>query len=219
MLPRTVLYDPSLTLSLPPDISAASGINAMAHAVEALYAEDANPVISLMAEESIRALGEALPVVVRDPANRDARSRALYGAWLAGTCRARSAWRCITSCAHAWRHLQPATRADPCRDAAAYRALQPRCRADALRRVARALGGSDAAEALLFALNARLGIAPALADLGMPEAGLDEAADLACRNPYVNPRPIEREAIRALLQRAWEARAAMNGRMRQRRQP
>ena len=80
---------------------------------------------------------------------------------------------------------------------------------DALRRVARALGGSDAAEAgpLLFALNARLGIAPALADLGMPEAGLDEAADLACRNPYVNPRPIEREAIRALLQRAWEGRA------------
>ena len=76
----------------------------------------------------------------------------------------------------------------------------------ALRRVARALGGSDAAEAeaLLFALNARLGIAPALADLGMPEAGLDKAADLACRNPYVNPRPIEREAIRALLQRAWE---------------
>ena len=214
-----MLYDPSLTLSLPPDISAASGINAMAHAVEALYAEDANPVISLMAEESIRALGEALPVVVRDPANRDARSRALYGAWLAGTCLG-AVGMALHHSAHAWRHLQPATRADPCRDAAAYRALQPRCRADALRRVARALGGSDAAEApLLFALNARLGIAPALADLGMPEAGLDEAADLACRNPYVNPRPIEREAIRALLQRAWEARAAMNGRMRQRRQP
>ena len=59
MLPRTVIYDPSLTVSLPAGISAASGVNAMAHAVEALYAEDANPVISLMAEESIRALGEA----------------------------------------------------------------------------------------------------------------------------------------------------------------
>ncbi|MBN7130700.1 iron-containing alcohol dehydrogenase, partial [Burkholderia multivorans] len=86
VLPRTVLYDPSLTLSLPPGISAASGVNAMAHAVEALYADDANPVISLMAEESIRALGEALPAIVRAPDDREMRSRALYGAWLAGTC-------------------------------------------------------------------------------------------------------------------------------------
>ena len=72
---------------------------------------------------------------------------------------------------------------------------------------ARWAGATRPKRLLLFALNARLGIAPALADLGMPEAGLDEAADLACRNPYVNPRPIEREAIRALLQRAWEGRA------------
>ncbi|MFP3616266.1 iron-containing alcohol dehydrogenase, partial [Paraburkholderia sp. SIMBA_050] len=79
VLPRTVLYDPSLTLSLPPGISAASGVNAMAHAVEALYAEDANPVISLMAEESIRALGDALPAIVRTPDDREMRSRALYG--------------------------------------------------------------------------------------------------------------------------------------------
>lgn len=81
--------------------------------------------------------------------------------------------------------------------------------ADALRRVARALGGSDAADAgpLLFELNRQLGLQAALGDLGMPEAGLDEAADLACRNPYANPRPIERAPIRALLQHAWEGRA------------
>ncbi|KWF05187.1 maleylacetate reductase [Burkholderia pseudomultivorans] len=210
VLPRTVLYDPSLTLSLPPGISAASGINAMAHAVEALYAVDANPVISLMAEESIRALGDALPTVVRAPDDRDARSRALYGAWLAGTCLGAVGMAlhhklCHTlggtfNLPHAQTHAAMLPHTAHYNHAAAPAAL---------RRVARALGGDDAADAgpLLFRLNERLGIAPALAELGMPQDGLDEAADLACSNPYANPRPIERAAIRELLQRAWEGRA------------
>ncbi|KWF30968.1 maleylacetate reductase [Burkholderia pseudomultivorans] len=210
VLPRTVLYDPSLTLSLPAGISAASGINAMAHAVEALYAVDANPVISLMAEESIRALGDALPAVVRAPEDRDARSRALYGAWLAGMCLGAVGMAlhhklCHTlggtfNLPHAQTHAAMLPHTAHYNHAAAPAAL---------RRVARALGGDDAADAgpLLFRLNERLGIAPALADLGMPQDGLDEAADLACSNPYANPRPIERAAIRELLQRAWEGRA------------
>ncbi|AIO31001.1 iron-containing alcohol dehydrogenase [Burkholderia cenocepacia] len=210
VLPRTVLYDPSLTLSLPPGISVASGINAMAHAVEALYAVDANPVISLMAEESIRALGDALPTVVRAPDDRDARSRALYGAWLAGTCLGAVGMAlhhklCHTlggtfNLPHAQTHAAMLPHTAHYNHAAAPAAL---------RRVARALGGDDAADAgpLLFRLNERLGIAPALAELGMPQDGLDEAADLACSNPYANPRPIERAAIRELLQRAWEGRA------------
>jgi alcohol dehydrogenase class IV len=80
---------------------------------------------------------------------------------------------------------------------------------EALRRVARALGGSEAAQAgpLLFKLNEKLGICAALADIGMPQGGLDEAADIACKNPYASPRPIERTAIRELLQDAWEGRA------------
>ena len=61
--------------------------------------------------------------------------------------------------------------------------------------------------ALLFRLNQQLGISSALADLGMPEAGLDEAAELACENPYANPRQVERAAIRELLQHVWEGRA------------
>ncbi|MEN2468972.1 maleylacetate reductase [Burkholderia sp. GS2Y] len=210
VLPRTVLYDPSLTVSLPPGISAASGVNAMAHAVEALYAEDANPVISLMAEESIRALGEALPVVVRDPEDRAMRSRALYGAWLAGTCLGAVGM----ALHHKLCHTLGGTFNLP--HAQTHAAMLPHtahynhtAAPDALCRVARALGGNDAADAgpLLFKLNAQLGIAPALADIGMPEDGLDEAADIACRNPYANPRPIERAAIRALLQDAWEGRA------------
>jgi alcohol dehydrogenase class IV len=210
VLPRTVIYDPSLTLSLPAAISAASGVNAMAHAVEALYAEDANPVISLMAEESIRALGEALPVVVRTPDDAPMRSRALYGAWLAGTCLGAVGMALHHKLCHTLGgtfnlpHAQ--THAAMLPHTAHYNhAAAP----EALARVARALGGKDAADAgpLLFELNHALGIPAALAQLGMPEQGLDEAADLACQNPYANPRAVERDAIRALLQRAWQGAA------------
>jgi alcohol dehydrogenase class IV len=207
VLPRTVIYDASLTLSLPASISAASGINAMAHAVEALYAEDANPVISLMAEEAIRALGEALPAIVRAPDDATARSRALYGAWLAGTCLGAVGMAlhhklCHTlggtfNLPHAQTHAAMLPHTAHYNHAAAPAALA---------RVARALGGKQAADAgpLLFELNRALGIPTALAQIGMPEQGLDEAADLACKNPYANPRPVERDAIRALLQRAWQ---------------
>jgi len=207
VLPRTVIYDPSLTLSLPANISAASGVNAIAHALEALYAEDANPVISLMAEEAIRALGDALPVIVRAPDDDDARKRALYGAWLAGTCLGAVGMAlhhklCHTlggtfNLPHAQTHAAMLPHTAHYNHAAA---------ADALARVARALGGKDASDAgpLLFELNRTLGIPTALSQIGMPEAGLDEAADLACKNPYANPRPVERGAIRALLQRAWQ---------------
>ncbi|WP_027816340.1 maleylacetate reductase [Paraburkholderia bannensis] len=209
VLPRTVLYDPSLTLSLPVGISAASGVNALAHAVEALYAEDANPVISLMAEESIRALGEALPVIVSAPDDREMRSRALYGAWLAGTCLGAVSM----AIHHKLCHTLGGTFNLP--HAQTHAAMLPHtvhynhaAAPDALRRVARALGGSRAAEAgpLLFKLNEKLGLAAALEDIGMPHDGLDEAADMACKNPYANPRPIERAAIRELLQDAWEGR-------------
>jgi maleylacetate reductase len=207
VLPRTVIYDPALTLSLPAAISAASGVNAMAHAVEALYAEDANPVISLMAEESIRALGEALPVIVRTPDDMEMRSRALYGAWLAGSCLGAVGM----ALHHKLCHTLGGTFNLP--HAQTHAAMLPHtahynhsAAPEALARVARALGGREASEAgeRLFELNRALGIPLALAQIGMAEEGLDEAADLACKNPYANPRAVERDAIRALLQRAWQ---------------
>ena len=86
ILPEAVIYDVELTLSLPPRLSATSGLNAMAHAVEALYAKDRNPITSWMAEEGIRAFAASLPRIVADPGDRDARTRAQYGAWLCGMC-------------------------------------------------------------------------------------------------------------------------------------
>jgi maleylacetate reductase len=84
VLPKGVIYDPELTVGLPPGVTATSGMNAMAHAVEALYAVDANPITSTMAEQAIAALARGLPRVMESPANLDARSDALYGACLAG---------------------------------------------------------------------------------------------------------------------------------------
>jgi maleylacetate reductase len=210
VLPRTVLYDPELTLTLPVDISAASGMNAMAHAVEALYAQDANPVISLMAEESIRALAQALPAVVHRPDDITARGQALYGAWLAGVCLGNVGMAlhhkiCHTlggtfNLPHAQAHAVMLPHTAHYNHAAAPLALQ---------RAARALGGEQASEAgpLLHRLNQTLGIPAGLSAIGMPEAGLEEAATLACANPYDNPAPVERAPILALLGRAWRGEA------------
>src|SRR5262249_44816228 len=86
ILPETVIYDVDLTLGLPVALAATSGINAMAHAVEALYAQDENPVTSLLAEQAIAQLARALPAIAAERGNHAARHDALYGAWLAGIC-------------------------------------------------------------------------------------------------------------------------------------
>jgi alcohol dehydrogenase class IV len=86
ILPEVVIYDVDLTLTLPPALTATSGLNAIAHAVEALYAQDRNPIVSLMAEEGIAALARSLPVLVDAASDLAARSDALYGAWLCGAC-------------------------------------------------------------------------------------------------------------------------------------
>ncbi|MBN3864896.1 maleylacetate reductase [Pseudomonas frederiksbergensis] len=205
VLPKTVIYDPRLTHTLPAEISACSGMNAMAHAVEALYAQDANPVISLMAEESIRALANALPAVVANPHDASAREEALYGAWLAGICLGAVGMAihhklCHTlggtfNLPHAQAHaIMLPHSAHYNRDAAASQ----------LRRAARALGGVEAEEVgpLIYELNRKLGILLALEAVGFPVEGPAETARIACESPYYNPRPFERAAIEQMLQRA-----------------
>ena len=85
VLPRTVIYDPELTLTLPLAMTVTSAMNAIAHAAEGLYAHDGNPIISLMAEEGIRAAPPRCRALAADPRDLDARGDALYGAWLCGT--------------------------------------------------------------------------------------------------------------------------------------
>src|SRR6266705_2999338 len=86
VLPETVIYDVDLTMTMPPSLSATSGLNAIAHAVEALYARDRNPIISLMAQEGIKNLARALPKIKDNADDIEARTEALYGAWLCGSC-------------------------------------------------------------------------------------------------------------------------------------
>jgi alcohol dehydrogenase class IV len=203
VLPRTVIYDPSLTVTLPPMLSATSGMNAIAHCVEALYAQDANPIVSLMAEEGIRALAASLPAVVKRPDDLEARSEALYGAWLAGA----SLGAVGMALHHKLCHVLGGTFNLPHAEthtvvlpyAAAYNA---KAAPEAMMRVARAMGADEAALGL-HRLAAAMGAPTGLAQLGMKHEDLDRAADLAVRDPYYNPRPITREDIRALLEDAY----------------
>jgi len=207
VLPETVIYDVDLTLSLPPRLAATSGINAIAHAAEALYARDGNPVIALMAEEGIRALASALPAIAADPGNRDARTAALYGAWLCAVCLGAVGMSLHHKLCHTLGgtfdlpHAETHTIILP--HALAYNAPAA---PEAMARIARAIGADNAAQGL-YDLACKLNASVALRDIGMPAAGIDKAAELAVTNAYWNPRPLEREAIRDLIARAFAGEA------------
>jgi len=206
VLPKAVLYDPCLTVTMPAALSATSGMNSIAHCVEALYAQEANPIISLMAEEGIRAFAESLPVVVKDPSNLEARSQALYAAWLGGISLGTVGMALHHKLCHTLGgsfnlpHAETHTVILP--HAVAYNT--PAVEA-AMSRVARALGAPSAPQGL-YDLAASLGAPTSLASLGLKESDLDRAAILAVENPYYNPRAITREGIRALLQDAFAGR-------------
>ena len=207
VLPKTVIYDPELTLTLPPAAAGTSGINAMAHAVEALYAENANPIASLMAEESLRALAASLPKITAQPEDLEARSEALYGAWLAGMVLGAVGMALHHKLCHTLGgsfglpHAETHSLILP--HAAAYNAAAA---PQAMARVAGALG-SESVPTGLYELARAVGAKMALSEFGMQEADLDRAADIALANPYYNPRPIEKTAIRALLDDAFHGRA------------
>lgn len=208
VLPRTVIYDPELTLTLPLALSVTSGLNAIAHAAEGLYAHDGNPITSLMAEEGIRALASALPRLRVSAGELDARGDALYGAWLCGAVLGHVAMGLHHKLCHTLGgsfnlpHAETHTVVLP--HALAYNAANA---PKAMARLQRALGGTSDPATSLQALARRLGAPTALREIGMPEAGLDRAADLAAAAPYPNPRPLARDALRALLQRAFDGDA------------
>ena len=203
VLPETVLYDVDLTMSLPASLSASSGMNAIAHSVEALYAEDSNPVVSLIACAGIEALAKALPAIVAKADDREARWQALYGAWLSGICLGAVGMGLHHKLCHTLGgafdlpHAETHTIVLPHAVAYNQRATEP-----AMARVAAALGAPDAARGL-YDLAGRIGAKRALRDIGMPEAGIQRAAEMALANSYWNPRPLDGAAIKRLIARAW----------------
>jgi maleylacetate reductase len=201
--PEIIIYDPTLVAGLPVPMTVTSALNAMAHAVEALYARDRNPLSSMLALEGIRAFARALPQVVADPGNLTARGETLYGAWLCGTVLGQVGMALHHKLCHAlggsFNLPHAETHAVILPHAVAY--TEPAVAA-LLAPVAAALGGTGAGAAL-HAFAARMGAPMALRDLGLKEDDLDRATEIATKNPYWNPRPVDPLPLRALLARAW----------------
>ncbi len=203
VLPRTVLYDPRLSATLPARISYVSGLNAIAHAAEGLYARDGNPVMSMMAEEGIRSLAAGLRKLREDEGDIEARASCLYGAWLCGTVLGQVGMALHHKLCHtlggSFNLPHAETHAIVLPHALAYNAAAA---PEAMQRIARALGSRDAARGV-FALSRELGIPTGLKEIGMEQHELDRACEIALANPYWNPRPVEATPLRELLQRAW----------------
>lgn len=203
VLPEAVIYDVDLTLDLPVAMTATSGLNAIAHAVEGLYARDTNPVIGLFAEEAVGAFAAALPRLIDTPRDPEARAEALRAAWLCGMVLATTSMSLHHKLCHtlggAFNLPHAETHSVVLPHALAYNAPAAPGAMAALRR---AFGGEDPVTALV-ALARRIGAPTALRDIGMPADGIDHAADEALRNPYWNPRAVERDGVRALIARAY----------------
>jgi alcohol dehydrogenase class IV len=206
VLPKAVIHDPTLTLRLPPALSAASGMNAIAHAVEALYSHEGNPIISLMAEEGIRVLANALPVIVQAPTDIASRSDALYGAWLCGVVLGSAGMALHHKLCHvlggSFNLPHAETHSIVLPHAMRY---NQEAAPDAMTRIRRAIQANDAAEGI-WDLEKGLGLPMGLADIGMKEADLERAARIATEAPYPNPRQVEYAPLLQLLRNAYEGR-------------
>ena len=203
LLPDVVLYDPELVVTLPVALSVASGLNAMAHAVEALYAEARTQEVIDVAVSGLKAFSTGLPRVVETPSDLAAREETLRGAWSCGAVLGKVGMAlhhklCHTlggsfDLPHAETHAIILPHAIHHNASAAATELEP---------ITDILGG-EAPGPAMWDFAKSLGAPLALKDLGVREDDLDTAADLAVTKPYWNPRPVTREDIRALLQDAW----------------
>lgn len=203
-LPRIVVYDPALTTSMPAQVTATSGLNAVAHCAEAIWASTAEPVGDLCATEGLHALSVSLPYAVRRPDDLVARTNALYGAYLAGCAMAAAG----TALHHTLCHVIGGTHRLGHGDVhavllpyvAAYNAPAA---PDAMARIAAALGTTDAPSGLR-ALAEALGAPTGLGSLGLPRQALDDVVERTMATlGDRNPRPVDPGSLRRLLDDAY----------------
>ncbi|MCG2622986.1 maleylacetate reductase [Arthrobacter sp. I2-34] len=200
VLPATVIYDAELTLSLPVDLSVASGLNGMAHCIDSLWAPRADPINAALAAEGIRALSQGLPAVKADPAGLDGREQALYGCYLAAVAFASAG----SGIHHKICHVLGGTFNLP--HAQTHATVLPYVLAfnapaapQAAARIAAAFGAADALEGLQH-LRQVLDAPRALADYGFTAEDIPEAVRIALDAiPASNPRPVTAENLTALL--------------------
>lgn len=201
--PEAIVYDPELVATLPAAMSVTSALNAMAHAVEALYAQDRNPLASALALQGIRTFHDALPEVVSAPDDLAVREATQFGAWLCGTVLGQVGMALHHKLCHVLGgtlnlpHAE--THAIILPHAVSYNELAT----DVLQPVA-AMFGAESAAMGLHDFCERMGAPLKLSDLGVKLSDLDRIAEMSVRNPYWNPRALSRDGIRRILQRAWE---------------
>ncbi len=205
--PQVIVYDPWLTTGLPASITVTSGLNALAHAIEALYARDSNPLTTSLAVQGLEAMIKSLPLVVAEPGNLPARAQSQYGAFLCGLVLGQVGMRLHHKLCHtlggSFDLPHAETHAVILPHAVAFNAaVVP----DLLAPVAAALGCADAGRGLYDFAKA-LGAPTSLKSLGMREEDLTRAAEIAVQNAYWNPRRVEKSALLALLQAAWSGDA------------
>ncbi len=205
VLPQCVIYDASLTTSLPVATSVASGLNALAHCIDSMWAPNRNPVADALAAEGIAAITAGLPEIVADPAGLRGRERALTAAYLAAVAFASAG----SGLHHKICHVLGGRYNLP--HAQTHAVILPYVLAfngsvahGAERRIAGALGAGSAL-AGIAALYEALDAPRALRQLGFPPDAVAEAA--AALLPFVppsNPRPVTVEDLRRLLAAACE---------------
>lgn len=206
VLPATVVYDVELTLGLPVMMSSVSGMNAIAHAVEALYAQNRNPIVSLMATEAIDKLAKALPIICDNPSDRSARRDALYGAWLCGVCLASVGMALHHKLCHTLGGMLNLPHAETHTVILPFAlAFNAPVAAGADAAIAKALGAEKGFVGLQQ-LARRLGAPTSLRDLGVPFEALEAVAAEAVTRPYWNPHPLTYDATLGLLRAAWDGR-------------
>lgn len=203
VLPATVIYDADLTVSLPVALSVASGLNALAHCIDSMWAPRADPINQALAAEGIRALASGLPAITRDPRDPAGREQALYGAYLSAVAFASAS----SGLHHKICHVLGGAYGMP--HAQTHAVVLPYVLAfnapaapEAASRIAAAFGAADAVDGL-NTLRARLEAPRALADHGLPAANIAEAAQLILPAvPASNPRAVTAADLEALLRAA-----------------
>lgn len=209
VLPGTVIYDAELTYTLPMALSVASGLNALAHCVDAMWAPRTDPINQALAVDGVRSLTQGLLRIKHDPADGTGRELALYGAYLAGVAFASAG----SGMHHKICHVLGGTYNLP--HAETHSVVLPYVLAfnagaapEAASRIAAAFEAPDAVQGL-GNLRAELDAPRSLREYGLPRSAIPEAARLSLAAiPSSNPRPVTVQNLESLLLAAWDGRGA-----------
>ncbi len=203
VLPRSVVYDPTLTVDLPVPVSVTSGLNAVAHAVEGLYAPDTSPILSLMATEGITKMLTSLPTITGSPKDLSARSDALYAAWLCGAVLGATTMGLHHKLCHILGGTFDLPHADTHAIVLPYVIAFNLAAAPAAREGLEQATGSSRPATAIHDLERELGVPASLAEIGMPESGIPEVVRQATQSPYSNPRPVSETDLTQILTAAF----------------